>query len=286
MKKIEPGVLKLNIADRPQDFYSKIAGSRAAVIFLALVGIFAGVFVFILPCLHITYDKTEARTVNYVNFEAEQSRSFEGKMRFSDGTDGNVYVRDGAEEFAGVINALEAGEPLEIRVNPRNGYILEIKTGDGELLGFDKAESEVYDRVGEKRFIGIMFITLSVFLLAVGLIYNSSLNKERERQKKKNEKMINGTDTPAIRSPKTEGKTKILLSSKVKDYEIVYRRTKTVNELVVNGYVYDSMKALVEVTHELSAVVDGHEIAVGLDYESYSYIKFDGAVVAKKRRLI
>ena len=100
MKKIEPGVLKLNIADRPQDFYSKIAGSRAAVIFLALVGIFAGVFVFILPCLHITYDKTEARTVNYVNFEAEQSRSFEGKMRFSDGTDGNVYVRDGAEDRA------------------------------------------------------------------------------------------------------------------------------------------------------------------------------------------
>ena len=207
-------------------------------------------------------------------------------MNFADGTDGKVYVRDGAEEFADIINALEVGTPLEIRVNPRNGYILEIKTASGELLGFDKAENDVYDSESERRFIGIMFIILSVFLLAVGLIYNSALNKESERQAKHKDITKYAADTPAIRSLKTEGKAKILLSSKVKDYEIVYRRTKTVNELVVNGYVYDSMKALVEVAHELSAVVDGHEIAVGLDYESYSYIRFDGAVVAKKRRLV
>ena len=60
---------------------------------------------------------------------------------------------------------------------------------------------------------------------------------------------------------------------------------KTVNELVVNGRVYDEKKALFEFSHLLSAVIDGHTVEAGLENDE-SYIAFDGAVVAKKRRVI
>ncbi len=58
------------------------------------------------------------------------------------------------------------------------------------------------------------------------------------------------------------------------------------NELIVNGVVYDEMKAVVEFEHDLCATVDGHEIHAGFDDASYSYITFDGARVAEKLRLI
>ena len=75
-----------------------------------------------------------------------------------------------------------------------------------------------------------------------------------------------------------------MLETKVQNYSICYRRVKKTNELVVNGWVYDEMTAVIEFAHELCAKVDGHKIEAGYDKQSFSYIIFDGKPVARKRR--
>ena len=91
------------------------------------------------------------------------------------------------------------------------------------------------------------------------------------------------TDSYALRSA-DEVKCRILLQSKVHGHEVVYRRVKRVNELVVDGSVYDEMEALVEKAHELCASIDGHTIQVGFDGWCHSFLKVDGYTVLKKIR--
>lgn len=93
------------------------------------------------------------------------------------------------------------------------------------------------------------------------------------------------SDTP-LRTAARDVKCRILLEYTVGGYRICYRRVKRTNELVINGMVYDEMTATIEPPHTLTAVVDGHEIAAGLDNAPRSYITFDGVTVAKKARWI
>ncbi len=93
------------------------------------------------------------------------------------------------------------------------------------------------------------------------------------------------TDTP-LRVAAKDVKCRIFLEKTVGTYRICYRRVKKTNELVVNGMVYDEMTATLEGEHELTAVVDGHNIRVGLDNTNHSYVTFDGETVAKKIRWI
>ena len=81
-----------------------------------------------------------------------------------------------------------------------------------------------------------------------------------------------------------EVKARILLQAEVGGYNIVYRRVKRVNELVVNNVVYAEYEALVEFEHTLTATLDGHTIEACYDGKLFSIIKFDGEQVAKKIR--
>ncbi len=90
-------------------------------------------------------------------------------------------------------------------------------------------------------------------------------------------------DTPILRMADTAVKSRVLLQNNVQGYDIIYRRVKRTNELVVNGKVYGEYTAVAELPHVISAVVDGHTIMVGLR-NSRSYIIFDGTVIAQKMR--
>lgn len=94
-------------------------------------------------------------------------------------------------------------------------------------------------------------------------------------------------DSPVLRYADETVKHRVLLEAEVDGLKIVYRRVKKVNELVVNGRVYDEYEALVEMAHELNAVVGGHVIVVGLDSgSSRSYAIVDGQQVATKLRIV
>lgn len=88
-----------------------------------------------------------------------------------------------------------------------------------------------------------------------------------------------------LRMADTEVKSRTLLEAEAFGHHIVYRRVKKVNELVVDGRVYDEYEALVEYPHTLCAVVGGHKFEVQYDNTSHMYIFADGQQIAKKLRI-
>lgn len=88
-----------------------------------------------------------------------------------------------------------------------------------------------------------------------------------------------------LRVADTEVKARVLLETAVPGFNIVYRRVKRINELVVNGMVYDEYEALVEFPHTLIAIIDGHKIEVQYDAVGFMYIFLDGKQIAKKLRV-
>jgi len=88
----------------------------------------------------------------------------------------------------------------------------------------------------------------------------------------------------ALRRADQDVKFRILLEAEYAGHKVVYRRVKRVNELVIDGYVYDEMEMLVEPAHTLSARIDGQIFEVGYDGRSYSYFRVDGMEQAKKIR--
>ena len=134
--------------------------------------------------------------------------------------------------------------------------------------------------------LGILACVSGVVLIAYVIGANRYQNKERQRLLEKEEAQKNGLDSPVLRVADASLKCKILLERTVGEYHIAYRRVKSVNELVINGSVYDEKKGIIELAHELSAFVGGHTICAGLDAQSCSYLSFDGKRIAQKRRVV
>ena len=108
----------------------------------------------------------------------------------------------------------------------------------------------------------------------------------QKRVKNKEKKRALGQYDKAIRYAKDYVKCKILLEATVDEYKICYRRVKNVNELIINGRVYDEYKGIIEFEHNLSAIIEKHKIEARLDANSFSYIMFDGEIIAEKKRII
>lgn len=96
--------------------------------------------------------------------------------------------------------------------------------------------------------------------------------------------LISQNSTP-LRRADEEAKCRVLLEETYSTYHLVYRRVKRVNELVINGYVYDQYEALIEADHCLSARIDGHLFEMGFSNLGYSYLRVDGNEIKKKIRL-
>lgn len=90
-------------------------------------------------------------------------------------------------------------------------------------------------------------------------------------------------DSTALRSMDRDAKSRVLAEAELGGHKICYRRVKKVNELVVDGMVYDEYVATMEMRHELYARVGGHDICVGYD-GARSYIFVDGNQLVSKMR--
>lgn len=89
-----------------------------------------------------------------------------------------------------------------------------------------------------------------------------------------------------IRWADPELKHRVLLEAAAEGLRICYRRVGRTNELVINGYVYDEKEMLIEPSHELSAVFNGHRVVAGFNsFTAKSYILVDGQQIAEKTRI-
>ena len=93
-------------------------------------------------------------------------------------------------------------------------------------------------------------------------------------------------DTTPLRPIDNDAKSRILLEAEIYGRKITYRRVKRTNELIIDENVYDEYSALAEMPHMLTANLDGHAFAAGLDNMNHSYILVDGKTVISKMRWI
>lgn len=213
-----------------------------------------------------TFDHYDATWENYRN------------IYFEDGSSYEVYAHTETQEFREMMESLKKGTKLYLLVNPNNELVAEIKTDTEELLNFETSQREVAAYGNGYVIIGMVAFSGGVFLIfyAVGVL--RSRRKEEARHAVTKEKALRFAD------PAVKGRT--LLEASVQGYQICYRRVKSTNELVINGRVYDEMKAVIEFEHKLCAQLDGHRIEAGLDHQDHSYILFDGQLIKEKKRLI
>ncbi len=92
--------------------------------------------------------------------------------------------------------------------------------------------------------------------------------------------------SPVLRVADPDVKARTLCKADYDGHIIEYRRVKRVNELVIDGHVYDEVEMLAETPHTLSARVFGHTFTAGIGFDSHSTISVDGNEIARKLRLI
>lgn len=221
--------------------------------------------------------------------EFEEYETWDSKSRticFKDGSYYEVYPYTEKQEFYDKMTALPKGTMLYLAINPNNGYVIEIKTETEELLNFDESQAALDSYDNFYTAIGIFVCFAGVFFIVDAFFLAKHKKKEAVRHEKKKKRNVEGMDDVAIRRADRTAKCRILLEATVEGYRICYRRVKSVNELVINGTVYDDFQGVVEFEHSLTATLDGHEFEAGFDEDSFSYIEFDGERIAQKRRWI
>ncbi len=171
------------------------------------------------------------------------------------------------------------------------------------MFGIDTLVMFAYYGISPDMIIDIIFHVWVIVILAMGIDAHFKLKKMpaevtmieakyRElpadgdgENATAGETKVSPESTP-LRVADTEIKAKILLEAEIYGHFITYRRIKRTNELVIDGNVYGEYTALAEMPHMLTATVDGHDIAAGMDNTSHSFILVDGQTVKTKLRLI
>ncbi len=266
-----------------KEWADALMANKLGMIIFGVIVIVFGLFMSLTQLYNkpIAYTKAEYYTATYEKIS--QSRNY-FTLHTSDGETFDFYTHILTADQAEKIESIPKGTSVFLRVNPNNGYIVEFKAGTEIILDFDETQEKIvsysYGYVGIGVFACLCGVTICFpFILSIGK------EKEAKRQRKRDEKRIDGMDSVALRPADITKKCKILLAVSIKDFDICYRRVRFTNELVVNGYVYDEAKGFLEFDHQLSAVIQGHKIAAGLQ-DINSYIKFDGRKVASKKRAI
>lgn len=262
-----------------------VLGSLPATLVVSLLCFLMGAF-FIIPQRDNKPIPREEAVAYEGELETYTTARNDCTIHFTDGSTYEVYPHTEGSDFRNAMEALEKGTKLYLSVNPNNGYVVEVKTDTAELMNFETSQKELdaYDNgyIG----IGVFVILCGVFFIFYAIIRTGHKRKETARLQKRDKRRVYGVDDVGLRRANMGGKSRVLLEKTVGEYRICYRRVGSTNELIVNGVVYDEMKAVIEFEHDLSATVDGHEIHAGCDTDSHSYIVFDGKRVADKLRII
>ena len=266
-------------------FLEKLKTSILLKILLLVVCVAIGLFGFILPIRHdvpIAREKAEAH-VGY--FEKYKSTEEARTLYFQDGTEYKLHPYIEPDDLLVPLVTMKKGTKLFLLVNPNNHYAVEVRTETQELLNFDITQKAIFKYNKGYVFVGGAMCIAPVIILLLSISEKRAMIKENARQEAQKEKIAHGAHMPVLRDADSVRKGRILLSTSVKNFYIVYRRLGFVNELVVNGEVYDEMKAVIEYDHHLIANIDGHIIEAGLDSDAGgSYIRFDGQTVERKKR--
>lgn len=155
------------------------------------------------------------------------------------------------------------------------------------LFGLDTLAMFVLQGFSFDSILDVVFHIWVIWSLINGIITYYKLKKLPEEELTETEEaaQLQSGESTMLRWADMDVKARELLRANAPGYQIVYRRVKRTNELVINGKVYDEYVALMEFPHTLTAVVDGHTIEMQYDASSHMQLYFDNTLLAKKLRL-
>lgn len=90
-------------------------------------------------------------------------------------------------------------------------------------------------------------------------------------------------DSTPLRAMDRDAKSRTFVETEYQGHKILYRKANKVNELIVDGMVYDEFATRLEVQHQLYTRIDGHDICAIYNGAKCS-ITVDGMEVASKVR--
>lgn len=259
--------------------------SKTGAIIVGILAILFGAFFALTQIENKPIPRSEAAAYSGEFEEYEVWKNYR-TIIFTDGSSYEVFPHTETQEFADTMSSLKKGTKLDILVNPNNNYVVEIKAGSRELLNFEESQAAVDAYDNGYIAIGVFVCFGGVVLIIFGFASSRHREKEDAKHAKKERRRAIGAEDRPVRHADRSVKSRIFLEAHVEGYDICYRRVKSVNELIINGIVYDEIKGVIEFTHNLSAVIDGHTIEAGLSEDCYSYITFDGECLLNKQRLI
>lgn len=273
----------------PDPLFTAVTKSLPATLGFAVLAIVMGILFILLQGNTTPVPREEA-----IAYEGEFARYEVGHhvrdLCFTDGSNFDVYAHTETNAFQETMKSLEAGTKLWILVHPHTDYVIEIRTETEELMNFEESQIDIDRCVVVYKVIGGITIFAGLFIGFYGVWSQFAHRKEEKRseaRRKKQKKTADaGLSETGLRRADTGIKHRVLLEATVDGYRICYRRVKSTNELVVNGVVYDEVKAALEFYHDLTVTLDGHRIHAGLDEDDFSYIIVDGIRVAEKKRWI
>lgn len=273
----------------PDPLFTAVTKSLPATLGFAVLAIVMGILFILLQGNTTPVPREEA-----IAYEGEFARYEVGHhvrdLCFTDGSNFDVYAHTETNAFQETMKSLEAGTKLWILVHPHTDYVIEIRTETEELMNFEESQIDIDRCVVGYKVIGGITIFAGLFIGFYGVWSQLAHRKEEKRseaRRKKQKKTADaGLSETGLRRADTGVKHRVLLEATVDGYRICYRRVKSTNELVVNGVVYDEVKAALEFYHDLIVTLDGHRIHAGLDEDDFSYIIVDGIRVAEKKRWI
>lgn len=267
-------------------FSDVIINSPLAMLVISVAAICLGIFFIFSQSDNKPIERGEA--VSYSGeFENYESLKNYRTIYFEDGSQYSVYPQSETSEFRKTMMSLDKGTKLYILVNPNNDYVVEVRTDTEELLNFESSQEVIDAHDNDNIVIGYIACAAGVFLIIYAIVSANYKHKENVRHAEKRAKFKDkGANSSMLRHADFAEKNKILSEASAEGYTICYRRVRSVNELVINGKVYDEKKGVIEFEHKLCAILDGHSIEAGTDENGYSYIMFDGEIIEYKRRLI
>ena len=168
------------------------------------------------------------------------------------------------------------------------------------FFGLDTVGMLIFNGIAAEGIIDIVFHAWIIYYLVVGIIAHNKLKNypyedepvmayqnavsQAEGAQEAEAAPAPVQNSNIIRRADTDVKHRVLLQKRMFNMDICYRRVKRVNELVINGYVYDELEALAEPVHTLEAYVDGHHVEA-IYNGTHSIINVDGKEVVKKIRI-
>lgn len=185
------------------------------------------------------------------------------------------------------VSLLVVPDPLDAAFHETTMYAVSVETENGVLLDLDAGLKAANAFALKMIVICAAILILNVIAL---LCFVFKMRAEAARQAA-SAAFYEGymPAAGAHRTAETGVRCRVMASASNEAYQIVYRRVGRVNELVINGRVYDEKKTLFDWPHVLLAVVDGHRIEAGSVFTGWQwryacrYILFDGQQVARYR---